>query len=41
MTGGKGCWAKDDVTFNMISGGNFRQFDFKSVFYCRKIEWTE
>ena len=30
--GGRGCWAKDDVTFFiMISGENFKQFSFKKL----------
>ena len=27
----KGCRAKDDVVFYMISGGNFKQFAFKML----------
>ena len=26
-----GCWAKDDVTFYMIVGKHFKQFDFKKL----------
>ena len=35
---GEGCWAKDDITFYMISGKHFKQFDFKKLFLSQKIK---
>ena len=36
--GGRGCRAKDAVTFfNMFSGENFKQFDFKKLVLLQEV----